>query len=94
MHMRDESRDTALLRNEGRMIFFSFGGKNIRFLGPKCLRRFTDVKKWHDGYIEVMADYGERVEEDYIDLIPILENLYIPPQDYVRPIKKVVLNYV
>ena len=92
--MRDESRDTALLRNEGRMIFFSFGGKNIRFLGPKCLRRFTDVKKWHDGYIEVMADYGERVEEDYIDLIPILENLYIPPQDYVRPIKKVVLNYV
>ena len=92
--MRDESRDTALLRNEGRMIFFSFGGKNIRFLGSKCLRRFTDVKKWHDGYIEVMADYGERVEEDYIDLIPILENLYIPPQDYVRPIKKVVLNYV
>lgn len=67
--MCDEKPDTALLRNEGRMIFFSFGGKDIRFLGPKCLRRFTDVKKWHDGYIEVMADYGERVEEDYIDLM-------------------------
>ena len=60
----------------------------------KSLRRFTDVKKWHDGYIEVMADYGARVEEDYIDLVPILENLYIPAHDYVRPIKKVVLNYV
>ena len=94
MHMRDEKRDTALLRNEGRMIFFSFGGKDIRFLGPKCLRRFTDVKKWHDGYIEVMADYGARIEEDYIDLMPILENLYIPAHDYVRPIKRVELNYV
>ena len=75
------------------MIFFSFGGKDIRFLGSKCLRRFTDVKKWHDGYIEVMADNGGRVEEDYIDLIPILENLYISAHDYVRPIKKVELNY-
>ena len=75
------------------MIFFSFGGKYIRFLGSKCLRRFTDVKKWHDGYIEVMADNGGRIEEDYIDLIPILENLYISAHDYVRPIKKVELNY-
>ena len=93
MHMCNTKRDTALLRNEGRMIFFSFGGKDIRFLGPKCLRRFTDVKKWHDGYIEVMADNGGRIEEDYIDLIPILENLYISAHDYVRPIKKVELNY-
>ena len=62
MHMHDEKCDTALLRNEGRMIFFSFGGKDIRFLGPKCLRRFSDVKKWHDGYIEVIADYGVRVD--------------------------------
>ena len=41
-----------------------------------------------------MADYGERVEEDYIDLIPILENLYISAHDYVKPIRKVELNYV
>lgn len=49
------------------MIFFSFGGKDICFLGLKCLRRFTDVKKWHDGYIEVIADNGERV--DLLDLL-------------------------
>ena len=54
----------------------------------------TLSKKWHDGYIEVMADYGARIEEDYIDLMPILENLYIPAHDYVKPIKKVKLNYV
>jgi len=75
------------------MIFFSFGGKRIRFLGAKCLRRFTDVRKWHDGFIEVMADNGGRIEEEYIDLVPILKNLYIDPEAYVKPIKKVELNY-
>lgn len=75
------------------MIFFAFGGKRIRFLGPKCLRRFTAVRKWHDGYIEVMADNGGRIEEDYIDIVPILKNLYIDPAGYMKPIKKVELNY-
>ena len=88
------SPDTAFLSNEGRMVFFSFGGKRIRFMGAKCLRRFTDVRKWHAGYIEVMADNGGRIEEDSIDLVPILENLYIDPSEYVAPIRKVALDYV
>lgn len=92
--METNASDTARLSNEGRMIFFSFGGKRIRFLGSKCLRRFTDVRKWHDGYIEVMADNGGRIEEEYIDLVPILENLYIDPASYIRPIRKVELDYV
>jgi len=91
--MKTVVSDTAQLCNEGRMIFFSFGGKRIRFLGAKCLRRFTDVRKWHDGFIEVMADNGGRIEEEYIDLVPILKNLYIDPEAYIKPIKKVELNY-
>ena len=67
----------AVLGNDGRMISFAMDGKCVRFLGPKCLRKFESVKKWHSGYIEVMADYGDRVEEDYIDLVPIFENLMI-----------------
>ena len=67
----------AVLGNDGRMISFAIDGKCVRFLGPKCLRKFESVKKWHAGYIEVMADYGDRVEEDYIDLVPIFENLMI-----------------
>lgn len=86
--------DTALLSNEGRMISFSFGGRRIRFMGAKCLRRFTDVTKWRNGHIEVMADNGGRVEEDYIELVPILKNLLIDPASYIAPIKKVELNYV
>ena len=84
---------TAFLSNEGRMVSFSFGGRCVRFLGAKCLRRFVEVRKWNAGYIEVMADNGGRIEEDYIDLVPILENLCIDPSRYVKPIKKVELNY-
>lgn len=92
--MATDFTETAVLSNEGRMVSFSFGGKCIRFLGAKCLRRFTDVKKWRDGFIEVMADNGGRIEEDYIDLVPILRNLYIDPAVYTAPIRKVALNYV
>jgi len=91
--MKTTASDTAFLSNDGRMIFFSFGGKRIRFLGAKCLRRFTDIRKWHDGYIEVMADNGGTIEEEYIDLVPILENLCINHAEYVKHIKKVELTY-
>ena len=42
----------------------------------------------------VMAKYthNSESEEEYIDLIPILENLYISPQDFLRPIKGVKLE--
>lgn len=89
-----EDPSTAYLRNDGRMVFFSFGGKTIRFLGAKCLRRFVGIRKWHAGYIEVMSDNGGRVEEDSIDLVPILENLYMDPVQYLKPIRKVELRYV
>ena len=54
---------------------------------------YQSIEDLYRIYIEVMADNGGRIEEDYIDLIPILENLYISAHDYVRPIKKVELNY-
>jgi len=85
--------DTAELSNEGRMVFFSFGGSRIRFLGAKCLRRFTGIRKWHDGFLVVEADNGGNVEEEYINLVPILKNLYIDPETYIKPIKKVELKY-
>jgi len=91
--METVKTDTAELSNEGRMVFFSFGGKRIRFLGAKCLRRFVTIRKWHDGFIEVVADNGGRVEDEYIDLVPILKNLFIDPEAYIKPIKKVELNY-
>ena len=42
-----------------------------------------------------MAKYShnKEVEEEYIDLIPILKRLYITPEDFIKPIKSVEFCY-
>jgi len=72
---------------------FSYGGRVIRFSAPYSLRRYVRVKKWHDGYLEVDADYGDGVEEDYIDLRPVLRNLMISPKSFLKPVKHVEVVY-
>lgn len=80
----------AVLSNEGDMTSFRYGGSNIRFRTPKRLKRYVEVKEWDNGYIVVMADYeGLGVMEDYIDLQPILENLYMNPKTFLKSIKSV-----
>ena len=81
----------ATLSNAGGFTAFSFGGYNIRFKAPYSLERYTDVVKWDDGYLVVMAKYShnEEPEEDYIDLKPILEGLYIDSAVFLKPIKSV-----
>lgn len=83
----------AYLSHRGGFSSFSFGGDVIRFATPQCLRRYIQVKKWEDGYIEVDADYGHGAEEDYIDLLPILKNLYYDAEEFLRPILKVEVRY-
>ena len=83
----------AVLSHSGGFSSFSFGGDVIRFATPPCLRRYVRVKKWEDGYIEVDADYGHGEEEDYIDLLPILNNLYYDAKAFLRPIRRVEVRY-
>ena len=66
----------------------------IRFKAPYSLEYFTAVKEWEDGYLVVLAKYAHNSEseEEYIDLVPILENLYISPQEFLKPIKEVKLE--
>ncbi len=59
---------------------------------PKLVR-YVRVKKWDNGYIEVVANYGGKEEEEYIDIVPILENLYIEPAEFLKPIKAVEVSY-
>ena len=41
-----------------------------------------------------MAKYeGHDEEEEYIDLIPILENLYFDVENFLKPIEKVRISY-
>ena len=84
----------ALLSNDGDMTSFRYGDSNIRFRAPKNLKRYVEIKEWDEGYLVVMADYmGMGITEDYIDLQPILENLYIDPSQFLKPIKSVKLDY-
>ena len=84
----------ALLSNYGDMTSFRYGNSNIRFRTPKRLKRYTEVKEWDNGYIVVMADYeGLGETEEYIDLLPILKNLYINPETFLKPIKSVKIDY-
>ena len=81
------------MSNKGDMTSFIFGNYNIRFRTSSRLKRYTDVKEWDNGYIVVMADYdGIGITEEYIDLIPILKNLYINPSLFLNPIQTVKIK--
>lgn len=81
---------TAQLSNEGEFTSFTFGSQCIRFRTPSHLERYLNVKEWDNGYLVVTARYkGLPDTEEYIDLLPILENLYIDPASFLKPIKEV-----
>ena len=84
---------TAYLSSEGKYSSFSYHGDVIRFITSPRLVRYTKVTNWDNGYIEVLARYGDKDEEEYIDLVPILRNLYIEPDEFLKPIKKVEVSY-
>ena len=72
-------------------IQFSVREIIIRFTAPYSLEYYTEVKEWNHGYIVAMAKYkqNDRPEEEYINLIPILKNLYFDPETFLAPIKEV-----
>ena len=85
--------DCAILSSDGRYTSFSYGGNTIRFLTSPRLLRYEKVLKWDNGYLEVIANYNGKEEEEYIDLVPILENLLMDVPAFLSPIKKVEVSY-
>ena len=85
----------AILSSGGGYTAFSFGGYHIRFRAPYSLERYVDVLKWDDGYLVVLAKYSHNAEpeEEYIDLKPILKDLYIDSVAFLKPIKSVRIAY-
>lgn len=88
--------DTAFLSNEGRYTIFTFGDTRLKFIAPRSLQEYKQVIKWDKGYIEVLTKYShnEDLEEEYIDLVPILRKLYINPDEFLKSIKTVEVLYV
>ena len=87
--------DYAVISNRDNFTIFRYGNYIIRFKAPYSLEKYTAVKEWDNGYLVVMAKYShrEKDEEEYIDLVPILENLYISPDTFLKPIKEVKIDY-
>lgn len=58
------------------------------------MEKYTKVIEWDRGYLVVMAKYSGLYEvEEYIDLIPILGNLYYDIDEFLKPIKAVRIDY-
>lgn len=87
--------DEATLSNKNEYTIFKYDKYIIRFRAPYSLEKYTQVKEWDHGYLVVMAKYvhNQKEEEEYIDLIPILENLYYDANKFLAPIKKVSIQY-
>ena len=86
--------DYAILTSEGEYTIFEFNKDRIKFATSDRLKRYTKIMEWDHGYIVVNAEYkGVGEVEEYIDLIPILENLYYDVDKFLEPIKEVRIEY-
>lgn len=86
--------DKAVLSNDEVYTSFAFNGHVIRFKASPRLEKYTEIIEWDHGYLVVTAKCQGHEEEEYIDLIPILKNLYFDPDEFLEPIKGVRIEYV
>ncbi len=86
----------AVLSSFDKYTTFSFQGKKLTFRTCDGLDRYTKVLMWDNGYIEVMAKYRQREQEieEYIDLSPVLDGLYMNKDAFLSGIKGVRIEYV
>ncbi len=87
--------EEAYLSNDHNYTIFKYADRIIRFQAPYSLEKYTEIKEWDKGYLVVMAKYAhnQEPEEEYIDLLPILRNLYIDAEEFVKKIKRVRIVY-
>ncbi|RSX57738.1 DUF7724 family protein [Bifidobacterium samirii] len=85
----------ARLGVENGFTVFEYDGERIRFRAPYSLERYTNVKEWDHGYLVVDAQYRHNTEpeEEYIDLEPVLHDLYINADRFLDPIRKVEVSH-
>lgn len=80
----------AYLTNESEYSIFTFNDTSIKFLTSRNLDYYTKIVKWDEGYLvveEINKVLGK--QENYIDLIPILENLLIDKDTFLKDIREV-----
>lgn len=85
----------ALLSSIDDYTVLRCAGKQIKMKAPYSLVRYTEVVDWDDGLITVKAEYNSApfIDEDYIDLRPVLTRLYINADEFIKNIEKVRICY-
>lgn len=84
----------AYLSCSGNYSQFDFNEYSIRFKTSSHLRKYEEIKLWDNGYLVVTADYDTTGPvEEYIDLIPMLKNLFIEPDILLPKVKGVKLKH-
>ena len=60
-------------------------------IAPKPIERYLEVKKWDKGYlvVEAKCSIGPHAIEEYIDLVPTLEELAIDPDTFCSQVEHV-----
>ena len=89
------SENTAILGSFDHYSTFSFRGKTLTFRTCEGLEKYTRIIRWDNGYIEVMAKYKQKEHEieEYINLNPVLEGLYMDKEAFLSPIERVEIHY-
>ncbi len=89
------NKNQAILSSKGDFTSFTYDNHVIRFRTSPQLERYTKVKEWDNGYLVVMAKYSNNEDdiEEYIDLIPILQNLYFDTKSFLHSIERVDIQY-
>ena len=88
-------KNQALLSSDKDYTVFQYDNHIIRFKAPYSLERYTEVREWDHGYIVAMAKYehNENPEEEYIDLVPVLKDLYFDADAFLDQIREVKVSY-
>lgn len=86
--------DYAVLSNDSKYTIFKYGDYVVRYKSPRALEYYSSIKEWDNGYIVVMTKYkySDDLIEEYIDLEPILDDLYIDKECFLKPIKEVIIK--
>lgn len=85
----------AILSSKNEYTIFKFRNRIIKFKTAYSLEYYSSIEEWDHGYLVVMAKYvhNDENEEEYIDLVPVLKDLYIDVDNFLNPIKEVRIQY-
>ena len=87
--------DGAVLSSFDKYTTFTYGDKTLTFRTCDGLEKYTKVLLWDHGYLEVLAKYkqNDQAIEEYIDLEPVLDGLYMDKKQFLSQIKEVSISY-